>query len=376
MIQARRHTIVITAVLLALGGGCGDKKKKEQASVDKPSLASVEGLQAVPANASAVIGLDMAKLVASPVVRRAVERVFAQDVSLREDLGAVLEACKIDLSKDISAATIALLPRGEHTDSLLVAKGQLEESALTACLGRFLSESGGRLESAEFNGRALYHQVQADDPNGIWLSFGSKDTLLVASAREALEASLGEGQKLADAKTGLARFASRANTKAAIWAMAEIDAAVGEGLVAATNGQVKPAQSILGSVDLGEAGMSLALEVQMVSEADAKTLISQASIQVQGMALVLQIDAIGPLLKKLQLGTDGRWATLGWQLSEQELADLMGANMRGLSSTIDNNGANEQNPAPKSEQEGNAEHGNRNPDAGNEKDLRQQGQAR
>jgi hypothetical protein len=371
MFQARQQSLLVVAVILVVSGGCGIKKEKVEGkeSEAKPTLASVEGLQAVPATASAVIGLDVRKLSESPVILRAVDRMFARDKTLKDELSAVLGACKIDITKDVDAATVALIPRGEGTDSLLVAKGRFAESALTACLGRFLGESGGRLETSEFEGRALYHQVGQDDPNGVWLSFGSKDTLLVASAREALEQSLSKGEKLAGTTTGLARFAARAKTDAAIWAMAAVDAAVGKGLVAATGGQVKPAQSILGSIDLGEEGMSLLFEVEMSSEGDAKTLISQAAIQVQGMALVLQIDAIGPLLKKLQLATDGRWATLGWRLSDQELADLMGANMLGLSSTIDNDGASEQNPAPKSEQEGEAENGNRHPDAGNEKDL-------
>ncbi len=371
MPRVRRQRVLAVAVILVFTGACGDKKKKEEANppADKPTLASVEGLQAVPASASVVIGLDVRKLVESPVVLRAVDRMLARDATLKDEFGAVLGACKIDLTKDVDAATVAMIPRGSTTDSLLVAKGRFSESALTACLGRFLGESGGRLESSEFEGRALYHQVGGEDPDGVWLSFGSKDTLLVASAREALELSLSDGEKLSGTKSALARFASRARTDAAIWAMATIDAAIGKGLVEATGGQVKPAQSILGSVDLSEEGMNLVLEVEMRSEQDAKTLISQVAIQAQGFAMVIQIDAIGPLIKKLQLGTDGPWATLGWRLSNQELADLMGASMLGLSSTIDNDGANEQNPAPKSEQEGEAENGNRHPDAGNEKDL-------
>lgn len=361
---------LLVTVLFVIVGGCGDKKKKEheQAPADKPVLAAVQGLQAVPASASAVIGLDVKRLVASPIVLRAVDRMFARDTTLEADLRAVLEACEFAPKIDLASATIALIPRQGQTDSLLVAKGKFSESVLSACLGRFYSEDGGRLESAEFEGRTLYHQVGKDAPDGVWLSFGSKDTLLVASARETLELALGSGPKLAAAKDGLARLAARTRTDATIWAMAHVDGAVGAGLVAATGGQVQPARSILASADLGE-GLALAVDVEMASAEDAKVLISQAAIQIQGMALVLQIDAIGPLLKKMQLGTDAHWATLAWQLTERELADLMGANLSGLSSTIDNNGANEQNPAPKSELKGEAENGNRHPDAGNEKDL-------
>jgi hypothetical protein len=350
-------------------GACGDKKKKkaEEAPADKPVLAAVVGLGAVPASASAVIGLDVSTLATSPLVSRAVERMFAQDTTLEAELSSVFQACKFDPKTDLSAATIALLPQGEQTESLLVAKGKFSESALSACLGRFFSESGGRLEVAEFEGRTLYHQV-TQEPGGLWLSFGSKDTLLVSSARPALELALGNGPKLSAAKDGLARFASRTNTKATIWALAHIPEGLAAGLVAATQGQVQPAKSVLGSVNLAD-GLTLAIEVEMASEEDAKTLISQASIQIQGLALVLQIDAVGPLLKKMQLTTDGHWASLGWKLTEQELADLMSANMSGLSSAIDNDGVNGQKPAPKSELEGEAENGKHDADAGNEKDL-------
>ena len=358
------------ALLLLLSGACSDKKKESsEQPPSPPTLAKVVGLHAVPASASAVIGLDVGEMAESPVVLRAIDRMFARDSTLKAELAAVLSACEIDITKDVFAATVALIPRGEFTDSLLVAKGRFSESALTACLGRFLGESGGRLETSEFAGRTIYHQVGPDAVEGVWLSFGSADTLLVASARPALELSLGAGPKLATAKSGLAQFAARTKTEATIWAMASVDPEVGQGLVAATGGQVEAAKSILASLDLRDGGMDLLLEFEMQNSDDAKVLISQASIQVQGMALVLQVKSLGPLLKKVKLTTDGPWASLAWRLSEEEVADLMSANMLGLSSTIDSNGANEQNPAPKSEQEGEAEHGDRHPDSGNEKHL-------
>ncbi len=359
-----RVCAIVLASLLALTVACRDKKK-HAAQSKGPTPAAVEGLQAIPAQATAVIGIDVLALASSPVVERALDRMLARDPELRGELSAVLKACAIDPHKDVLSATIALVPRGEGTDSLLVTKGKYSEAAITACLGRFLAESGGHLESSQAEGRAIYHQVTPEGA-GVWLAFGSTDTLLIASTRELLVMSLGTGEKLGSVKTGLAAYLPRLNTQHAMWAMGEVERAVAQGLVAASGGQVQPPLAIVGSADLGE-GLALRLEVKMSSDQDAKTIISQAKMQIQAAALVLQVDAIGQLIKNIEFAQDESWARLDWRLSEQELADLVGANLSGLGSSIDKDGSNDENPPPESENaeiQGEQDHGNRNTDAG------------
>ncbi len=351
------------ALALALVGGCSDKKTSKKTEETAKAPPAVQGLAAVPANADAVIGVDVAALAQSPIVARALERMFARDPGLQEALAKVLDDCHLDLGKDVASATIALVPsKGQQIDSLLVAKGRFREGELVACLGKSLRDAaGGRLETAIFEGRATYHQVGGDGP-GLWFSFGSTDTVLISSGRASLEASLGTGPKLAEAKTGVARYLSRANTKANLWAIGAIDPAVGEGLIAATAGQVKAPLAVVASADLSD-GLAVAADLEMRSEADAKTLISQATAQIAAAALVLQIDSLGRLVQKAELSADGHWATLRWALSKEELQDVMGANLSGLGSSIDgssidNEGANDENPAPKSETERDTQDGN------------------
>jgi len=358
-----RTIATCVAVALALVCGCSDKKKSKKADEPAKAPLAVQGLSAVPANANAVIGVDVAALADSPVVARALERMFARDPGLQGALTKVLTDCRLDLKKDVASATIALVPSGaELVDSLLVAKGRFREGELVSCLGKSLSDvAGGRLETSQFEGRALYHQVGGEGP-GLWFSFGSADTVLISSGRSSLEASLGTGPKLAGSKTGVARYLSRADTSANLWAIGMIDPAVGEGLIAATAGQVEAPSAVVASADLRD-GLSLAADLQMRSEADAKILISQATAQIAAAALVLQIDSLGRMVQKAELSADGHWATLRWALSKEELQDLMGANLSGLGSSndgssIDNEGANDENPAPKSETERETQDGN------------------
>ncbi|MCP4446514.1 MAG: hypothetical protein GY811_14385 [Myxococcales bacterium] len=344
---------------------CSDKKKSEKAPAQEkvPTPPAVVGLAAVPANASAVIGIDVKALANSPIVGRALERLFAREPGLQGALAKVLDDCHIDLTTDVVSATIALVPVSDTlTDSLLVAKGRLVEGKIVACLTKSLSEATGeRLETTQFEGRALYHQVGGEAP-GLWLSFGSSDTVVVTSGRATLEASLGSGPKFSDAKDGVARYMSRAKLDATLWAISSIEPSVGQGLIPAAGGKVEAPSAFVASADLGD-GLALAAELQMHSEQDAKTLISQASAQIAAAAMVLQIDSMGRMVQKAELSEDGHWATLRWSLTKEELQDLMGANLSGVSpridgSSIDKEGANDETPAPKSETERETQDGN------------------
>lgn len=340
-----RYLGIWASTLAFVAVGCGDKKtNKQEAAEKKPTPATVEGLQAIPDSASAVIGIDVSALAASPIVHRALERMFARDPELKAELSGVLKACKISPESDIKSLTIALLPRGDETDSLLVTKGKYSESVITACLGRFLAESGGRLETAKEGQRSLYHQVRGDgEVDGVWLTFGSSDTVLIASTREALALSLGAGAKLDSGRTGLAQYLPRVASEDALWAVGLLTAPVAAGLVQATGEAVEAPIAIVGSAHL-ESGLRFRLGIEMHSAVDAKTLISQAKLQLSAAALVLQINAAGRLVQKIEFSTDKSWAQLDWQLTEQELADLMGANLSGMGSTIDKDAGNDENP--------------------------------
>ncbi len=345
-------TIVVVAISLV---GCSDKKKSESADTQAPPPV-IQGLAAVPANATTVIGIDVAALAGSQVAERALQRLYAREPGLQAPLAEVFQACEIRPKRDLASVTIAILPSAAKVDSLLVAKGKFEQGKLVSCLGKSLGKLGGHLETSEFEGRPIYHEVRSGpgvSRPGVWLAFGSSDTVLLSSGRGALEEALGGGAKLSNTTSGegqhLGQYLSRAQTDANLWVLHSIDPLVGEGLIAATGGHIQAPIGVIASANLS-GGLTLNVELEMRSEADAKMLISQAMSQLEAVALVLQIDSLGRMVQKAELAAEGHLATLRWSLNEEELRDLIGANLSDLSTSIDKHGANDENPA-KSESE-------------------------
>lgn len=377
--------LVSLTTIYSLGGGCGDKEKKEN---DKPAVkntvAAVEGLDAIPASATTVVGIDVAKLSKSEVVGRAIERMFArsEDKTLQADFSAVLQACKIDIGNDLQFATIAIVPREKSPldDALLVAKGKFDENAIQACIGRFLAERGGTLESSEHEGRRIYHESfpETSSEDGRWLTFGSIDTLLVSSGRSLLLAALGKGEKLTGSKGNLSSYLPQAKADAGIWAIYQIDGAVAEGLIAASQGQLGPAKAAVAYAEFDD-GLRTEIQVEMANESDAKSMISMVSAQLSAAAMILQIDSAGRLIQKIEVSSKGSWAKLSWALTEQEFADLLGSNLLGSGSTIDIPDKKTKNPAlaPASEPgaESDTKNGNQHTDPDSKTKLREQGKA-
>ncbi len=347
---------VATISVVVVSLGCSDKKKSESSDTQAPPPV-IQGLAAVPARATTVIGIDVAALAGSPIAHRALQRMYAREPGLQAPLAHVLQACEIRPESDLASVTVAILPDDATTESLLVAKGKFEEGKLVRCLGQALAKlAGSHLETREFEGRPIYHDVGGSVVSGpgvsgpgVWLAFGSSDTMLLSSGRGALEEALGVGAKLSNTTSGLGQYLSRLQTDADLWVLHTIDPLVGEGLIAATGGHIQAPLGVVASADLSK-GLTLHLHLEMRNEGDAKILISQAMSQLQAASLVLQIDSLGRMVQKAELAAEGPWATLRWSLNEEELRDLIGANLSDLSTSIDKNGANDENPA-KSETE-------------------------
>lgn len=354
-----RARLVLGAALALAVTACG--KDGDQAPALPEEVARVDGLRAMPAEVSAVIGVDVGALVDSKLVRRAAEQLFLRDAGLAERARGLVDACKLDLEKDVEEIVIGLLPpEGEAgSESVLIATGRFSESELTACLGRHLGARGGELHSKGAAGRTIYEAAEAGG-DGVWLGFGSAETAVVASSEEALVSALGKGPKLAG-QADMVALIARAGTDAALWAAGRVDPQVGEGLVAGTGGQVAAPKALFGHVGL-DGGLELFLAAEMASGEDAKKLISVAKAQLEAGALVAQRHGLGPLVQRIEARADERTAALSLTLSEAELAKLLAA--------IDKDTRSNENPGPESGLQGDPDDGQGDAPSGGEAPAR------
>lgn len=339
--------IAIAAAALVVA--CG--KKSEEKADEAPELADIDGAMAVPADAVAVIGMDVSELAASPLVERAVSQMFVRDPGLKEQIEGLTSACDLDPGQDVESALIALLPGQDDaaTESILVARGDLSESAIAACVGKRLADGGGSTTSVPWEGRILYRAVATRGGRAVWMSFGSDQTAVIASSREALEASLGDGRKL-PTNEALAALVERAGADATLWGAGQIDPAVGQGLVGATGGQVQAPAAVFGHLGLAAAdGLDLLLGVEMASEEDATKLISIAKPQLAAASLMAQRHGLGPLVKRIESRGEGRTARFSLRLSAAELSEI--------TSVIDKSEQPVENPSPESEPKGDPKNG-------------------
>ena len=330
--------LTLLAFLTASLGAGGACKRRDPA----PRIGEIPGIALVPATASALVGADLRELFASPVVVRAVERMFARDPGLRDELSALAVVCEIDVERDLESAILAWIPAGEETsggDSLLIARGALSEGPLLTCLGRHLAAVGGRLESSERAGRIQY---RAAGPGGrpLWVGFADGGILAVASSERALDAALGSGPKLAD-NAELSAWVARAGVSSTLWGAGRVPEEIGEGLERATGGTLGPPRALYGHLDL-RPGFRASLSAEMPSQEDAKDLKALAIAQLS--ALGRGSDGLAHLASKFTAEVEENVARFSLALSERELM--------AMTSAIDIPAPDDKNPRPEPPLEG------------------------
>src|SRR5882672_11331694 len=176
------------AVLLsvALVCACGGKKSGH----DNPAP-EVTGLAAVPESAESVVGADVGKLIASPVLARAAEQLLLRDPSLQQGWATVQEGCKIDPEKQLKRVMFAIgpvqTPAGvkpqpqQHGTGpvLMVAVGNLPETALSDCIGKIVGKGSGTVTGTSVGDRTLY--LAKDGNREVYFSYGRPDTVVLGS---------------------------------------------------------------------------------------------------------------------------------------------------------------------------------------------------
>ena len=285
------------AVCAALLASCGTKKQ---------AAPEVSGLATVPVSATAVVVVDVVRVIDSELVVRAVDQLLLRDPSLRDKWQALGTDCKLDAHKLKHVLLVIGQPPAQGTTTgpvLMIATGQIAEDELASCVRKIVGQGGGALTAKDVGGKTLY---QAKDGNRtMFFAFGKPDTVVLGSNEPFVLEALGTGNKLAE-NLELRGWMKLADQKAPIWAAGKVDERVRGGVVKLTNGQVKEGPVAIVMAANPTDGIAIEVGAVMASEADAKALESFTKTQ-QGMfAMAAQAHKAGKIVDKLTISADKR----------------------------------------------------------------------
>ncbi len=314
----------------ALAGGC-----KKRASEQRPPL-PVAALAAIPADASVVVGLDVAQLAQAAVVARAVDQMLVRDPELAARLARLARDCGVDVTRQVRSVHLALGPRAgkgaASPPSLLVATGELAEAALTRCLQAGAGGGGGQLSVRDVGGRPLYKLTEG--ARVLHLAFGQADTVVVGPDERWVLAAVADGPKV-EASAELGPLLAQVDRGASIWAVALMDAELGQALTRITKGEVTaPPRALHGSLS-ARAGLAGTISFMMAADGDAQALVRFARKELGMVAMAAQALGLGRAVAKVEVDARGAEARFRVALTEADLRQVLQAIDRGRPSGQD-----------------------------------------
>ncbi len=321
--------LVVAAVAI---GGCG--RKKAAGSNGPPP--EITGIAAVPANAEVVIAVDVPRVIDSPLVRRAVERLLLGTPDLAARWQQLHDSCKIDFAKQVKRIVVAI---GPHTGPkpgtgpvLIVATGQFVEANLVACVRAMLGKGDSSVTGRPVGSGTLYHAT--DGNRSMWFGFGRSDTVVLGADEQYTTDALLPGKKLLD-NPEMKTWLSLADQNAPAWAVGRADERVRVGLVKATAGALSAGPAALVLTADATSGFTLELTAIMANDADAKTLESFAKSQLALMGAAAQAKRLGKLVDKIAISAEHDRVHLKVELDLDDINQLISVLDGGVSSAQD-----------------------------------------
>jgi hypothetical protein len=323
VVWASEHSLVTRrwaawCVAAALVASCGKKS-----SGPPPE---VTGLAAVPSTAEVVVGADVARVAASPLVARAVDQLLLRDGGLASSWQKVQTACKLDPAQ-IEHVVLAIGPHPGPAPGtgpvLMVATGkQLSETQLVTCVRGLVGQGSGSVEVKDADGRTLY--VAKDGNRVVYFSFSRADTVVLGTDEAFVRDAIGTGKKALD-NPDLARWIELSDQRAPMWAAGHVDPRVAAHLPRITNGQISSGPVALALTFDPTSGAKLALAVVMANPQDAKALESFANANKGLLGYAAQAKSLGPVVDKLKIAVDGAIVRFSLDLTLDDVNQVISA---------------------------------------------------
>jgi hypothetical protein len=319
-------------VALLCPAACGSKKKAAPAP---PVLAPVAGLSAIPAEARVVVGVNVTKVAASPLVRRVLSSALDRDPVVRKDVSQLILQCHLDPARDLDSVLVALGDPLAPTEALLVAQGKLDPSALVACIKESLAEDGQTVTETQVDGQTAY-VMSGGAP--VWFMFTAPGTVVAAASEAWLRKARDPAAPKCQSNARTAGLLARTDTTAAMWGVGFLPAELGSALMRVTDQAVKqPATALFGQVRVDKE-LAVELHAELHDEADARALAEFGGAQLGHLTLMAQAISMGSLVSKIKLEAHGKIARVSVTLDPADL-DKLEAGLAALTNDMEKEGA-------------------------------------
>jgi hypothetical protein len=304
---------------LVVAAGCSKKGSGNPAP-------EVTGLATVPASAEAIVGADVPKLIASPVLERAAEQLLLRDASLAENWSIVQDACKIDPNKQLKRLMFAIGPHNKPQPGtgpvILVAVGAIPETSLEECVGKIVGKGKGSVTGKSSDGRTLY--FAKDGNRTMYFAYGRPDTVVLGSNEPFVVEALGTGKKAPD-NPALAKWLALVDQNAPLWAVGTVDPMLRDGLVKFTEGKVAHGPVAYYATASFTDGIALELAAVMPSPEDAKQLESYANGELPLWIAAAQLKSLGTFVNKFKIVVENEVVHFRLALTTEDLNVLLSA---------------------------------------------------
>ena len=309
--------------LLLLAAACGKGKAgAPEAQAQAQPVAEIGTVNALPAETRVIIGVQVPRIVVSPLARRLLAELLGRDPEAQQRLVDLLGRCKIDPARDVREVTIAM---AEGQDLALIVRGTLDAPALLGCVRTEATAGGGSFSEKPLAGQTIYAATSQAGTQKVWLAFAGSGTVVAALSEGWLAKVLDPSTPRIDSRPDTVSLLRKVGRDAAVWGVGYLPPGAGAQLVKLTERQVVAPALSVGFEASFDKGLDAALRMDMASSSDADHLATFAKGQLDWIAVAAQQYRLGQLVARAQLTTDGPSVKLSIKLDDADVKKVEAA---------------------------------------------------
>ncbi len=298
--------------------------------------ASKEDLALVPQDTEIVVGVNLARMRGTAMWKKFMDLAMSQEQS-KKSYEEFNKACVDFGAADGPESLFVALPQMTNSTKdgavIIRLKTAIDDARLQKC-GEFIaSKNGDKMVSSDYNGKKIYNGGSVDADKGGVTLLDSKTIAFGSGAwiKKVIDIAGGKEQATAKKNEALMALVKRAKTSEAIWAAGTVPQAARDGLKG--NPQMAAMSSMkaaFGSIDFAS-GLSLDGNVDLGSDADAKSLNEMATAQLGEAKKSPQVMMLGIASMLEPIKTEAKGPTFHISVAyNQQQVDEMVSRFQGL----------------------------------------------